>query len=143
MPEGSNAAMQAFVSAQKANARRRYDRKVNMDLSRQNSQQLFKRNITAVLNQCFDETRCEMQRQQEAAHEGGVVKAWLPQLLAEYEGLIDDLIDYALNKHRSSCALSNFPEEHNPSRDYLAEVLSQVSRDWSAFVSHMRTLLAA
>jgi len=43
MPEVSNAAMQAFVSAQKANARRRYDRKVSMDLSRQNSQQLFKR----------------------------------------------------------------------------------------------------
>lgn len=145
MSESTNTAgpveTQGFVRTQITQAKRQYDRQVNMDLSRQNSQQLFKRNMEAVLKQAFKDAEAELQKQQSGT--AGIDESWLQEWLQAYEGLIDELMEYALTKHRSSCAMSNFPEEHNPSREYINEVLGQISRDWSEFVSRTKQLLSA
>jgi hypothetical protein len=125
--------------------KRQYDRGVNRDLSQQQWQDLFQRNVTAVLQQTYQEAFTQLQQM---ATEREDPQALAPgddltrQILKPFHILIDELIQYAVQKHRSSCALSNFPEEHNPSQAYIAQVLHDIDRDWSAFVSKVAALLA-
>lgn len=124
--------------------KRQYDRGVNRDLSQQRWQALFKRNVTSLLQQVYQDALAQL-RQVTFDHEcvvgqeeaGGLSK----RVLKPFNTLIDELIQYAVHKHRSSCALSNFPEEHNPSQAYIAQVLQEVDRDWSVFVSQVSALL--
>jgi len=125
--------------------KRQYDRGVNRDLSQQLWQNLFQRNITAVLQQTYQEALTQLQQMttaREASQALAPSDKLTRQVLKPFNTLIDELIQYAVQKHRSSCALSNFPEEHNPSQAYIAQVLQDVDRDWSAFVAKVAVLLA-
>lgn len=124
--------------------KRQYDRSVNKDLSQQNSQDLFLRNVTAVLQQVYQQALAQLQQlplsEQNLESEQGSAEL-MTQLLKAFDGMIEELIHYALQKHRSSCALSNFPAEHNPSPEYLAQVIDATSWDWSAFILQVNNLL--
>jgi len=124
--------------------KRQYDRGVNRDLSQQQWQDLFKRNVTTVLKQVYQDALVQLQQvtfegESQAGQETDDRLA--KRVLNPFSVLIDELIQYAVKKHRSSCALSNFPEEHNPSPAYITQVLEEVDRDWAQFVSQMTALL--
>jgi hypothetical protein len=124
----------------RAGIRRQYDRSVNRDLSRQQWQGIFKRNVTSVLRQVYQDSLQGLRRigpeLYEEAHAASAA-----QVLRALDGVVDELIEYALQKHRSSCAMSNFPDEHNPGQAYLFEVIQETGRDWLAFVSQVEGLL--
>jgi len=40
---------------------------------------------------------------------------------------------FAVEKHRTSCALSNFPEEHKPDREYLHATRREIADLWQNF----------
>lgn len=126
------------VAELKTGLSREYDRGVNRDLSQQRHQQVFKRNITKVLQAIYRQALTELQRltfEDENQGDEKIREQELgPELLRCFDGVIEEIILYALHKHRSSCALSNFPDEHNPSPDYIAQVIEETSRDWAAFV---------
>lgn len=131
-----------------AGMRREYDRSVNRDLSEQQFQDVFRRNITMVLRETYQQALARLQ-QLTHENEGLSNKQTKDQhqelsltLLQSFDGVIEELIVYALQKHRSSCALSNFPDEHNPSEAYLSEVIEETSRDWSHFTLQVNNLLA-
>jgi len=132
---------EAHVSNLLPGMKRHYDRAVNRDLSRQLSQGIFKRNIAAVLQQGYQDA-LELLSQVDVESEGdgaGLIK----RVLQAFDNLIDELVQYALQKHRSSCALSNFPDEHNPSLDYIAEVTRAIQEERSKFVAQVANLLPA
>jgi monoamine oxidase len=53
--------------------------------------------------------------------------------------LLDDVIAF----NRTSCALSNFPDEHKPSNEYLQTILRDVAAAWREFsLTANQTLLA-
>lgn len=135
--------LERHVSSLLPGIKRQYDRGVNRDLSRQQWQDLFKRNITVVLQQAYQDALIQLQQLASERENLSEKKkdGRLEQVLTAFHMLIDELMQYALQKHRSSCALSNFPEEHNPSQAYIAQVLQQVDRDWSAFESQVAALL--
>ncbi|MEJ2141971.1 MAG: amine oxidase [Gammaproteobacteria bacterium] len=120
-----------FVTGMKSSIKRHYDRGINRDLSQQNWQNLFKRNVTGVLQQAYDDALKELK--QLSFEQGDNVLAI--EALTSFDGFIEELLDYAIQKHRTSCALSNFPDEHNPSPQYINEVLEQVEKDWKGFVA--------
>ena len=139
------AGFQSYVAGLRSGMQRQYDRGVNRDLSRQQSQNLFKRNVIEVLRQSYRQALTELQTLR--ADAGGVQPAAASsdlgtQVLKSFDGFIEELIVYALQKHRTSCALSNFPDEHKPGQDYIAEVIEEASRDWSAFAVQVNNLLA-
>lgn len=112
--------------------KREYDRQVNRDLSRQNSDGLLKRNLVDVLQRGYN-AALEKLAQLEAEH-GKVDSAdRTHSVLQPLEGAAEELIEYAVQKHRTSCALSNFPTEHRPSAAYIAEVLQAVGMQWDEF----------
>ena len=59
--------------------------------------------------------------------------ALTPQVLAPFHGLADALLVEAVHFNSSSCALSNFPFEHQPSREYLATIRRDLAAVWQAF----------
>ena len=128
-----------FVVGMKSSIKRQYDRGVNRDLSQQKWQDLFKRNVTGVLQQAYDNALSELNK---LSFEQGD-NALAIEALTSFDGFIEELLDYAIQKHRSSCALSNFPDEHNPAHDYVNEVMLEANKDWQQFAKEVNTFITA
>jgi monoamine oxidase len=129
---------EAYVAEElKRTMRREYDRSVNRDLSSQNWRGLFKRNVTLVLRQTYDASLVQLQQ----LSFGGSGSHLTLLALKAFDGMVEEFLHYVLQKHRGSCALSNFPEEHNPSEAYVEEVLAQINRDWQAFAKQVSGVL--
>ena len=100
-----------YVSGLKSGMKRQYDRSANKDLSQQNPQNLFKRNTANILRQVYADVLAELQ-QLDFECKGDCLEASVAdlreQVLAVFEGVAEELMQYALHKHRTSCALSNF-----------------------------------
>lgn len=134
MSENTLVTFAEYLSALKKMTQRQYDRNINKDLSQQKWQEIFKRNVTGSLKQAYQESLLQIQKL-DLTNE--ILK---PQLLALFEGFIEEFMQYTLHKHRTSCALSNFPDEHNPSQDYITEVLLQINADWQGFCQQVEKL---
>lgn len=136
---------QQFVRSRRAGIKDSYDAAVNGDLARQQWQGLFQRNVCAVLKALYEDSLTELRLLSLPAllKETTDSAALKEQLLKPFDGVIEEVILYALHKHRSSCALSNFDQEHNPDGDYLDTVIAIASEDWGAFVSHVDEWLTA
>ena len=107
----SLASFEQYVTELRRTMKRQYDRNVNKDLSQQKWQGLFKRNITLLLKQAYEDSLRQLQNITIDSENSYV------QALKPFEGIIEELMQYAVQKHRTSCALSNFPDEHiHPSR---------------------------
>lgn len=136
-----------YVTELKQTIKRQYDRNINKDLSRQNWQGLYKRNVTAVLKQAYCDSLVRLQsvsldhEKRETETEKGFSKLAI-QALKPFDGFVDEIMQYALQKHRTSCALSNFPDEHQPGEDYIAEVIQETTRDWQDFASQVNSIMA-
>lgn len=113
-----------YVSGLKKTMKRQYDRNVNRDLSQQRPQELLLRNVREVLNQVYQQA---LQR----ADQNGIA---ISDGLQAFDGIRDELLEYAVQKHRTSCAISNFPDEHKPGADYIAETMTAAGHDWQMFV---------
>jgi hypothetical protein len=115
---------------------RQYDRQVNRDLARQRSDDLLLRNLVAVAEQAYADALRELRalpfdRQGITVTDG--LSALTPPALRPFDGMVDQLLEYVVHKHRTSCALSNFPAEHKPSPDYIAAVMQAAADAWRAF----------
>ena len=132
-----------YVTGLRQLMKRQYDRNVNRDLSRQNWQKLFKRNLTSVLKQAYEDSLAQLQsvyyEPQELQAEKGEL---IIEALKPFDGFVEELVQYALHKHRTSCALSNFPDEHRPSSDYMVEVIQETAKDWQVFVTGVETIVS-
>ncbi len=115
-----------YVETLRKTMTRQYDRSVNRDLAQQQPQELLLRNVRAVLNQLY-------QQSLEYFPEGQGSAA-----LEVFNGIQNELIGYAVKKHRTSCAISHFPDEHSPSNTYIAKIFSAVEQDWQCFVKTLK-----
>lgn len=66
-------------------------------------------------------------------------------LLAHFEGWNKALLDAALHHNATSCALSNFPDEHQPGADMLRAITLDMAAAWREFALELnaRLLIAA
>ena len=64
-------------------------------------------------------------------------------LLAPFEGWNKDLLDAALSHNASSCALSNFAQEHRPAADTLRAITLDLAAAWREFALELNTRLLA
>jgi monoamine oxidase len=54
-------------------------------------------------------------------------------LLAAFDGFVDEFLLMVVDKHRTSCALSNFPDEHKPDAVYVNAVRRDIAELWQNF----------
>jgi monoamine oxidase len=62
-------------------------------------------------------------------------------LLAPFEGWNKGLLDAALRHNATSCALSNFPDEHQPDADMLRAITLDLAAAWREFALELNTRL--
>ena len=66
-----------------------------------------------------------------------------PDVQQPFGDLMQSVLDDAISFNRTSCALSNFPDEHHLSKEYTQVILRDIAAAWQQFsLSANRLLLA-
>ncbi|MGB1091504.1 MAG: hypothetical protein ACPGYX_05230 [Oceanobacter sp.] len=116
----------ASVEALQRQWLRQYDRSINRDLSMQNARQLMLRNLLPALDGLLTDINTRLS----SGEWGDMNREELKRLL---DGLSEQFLSAVITRHRSSCALSNFPEEHNPQGEYLEQIILATETRWAEF----------
>lgn len=125
-----------YIAGQKDILKKQYEQLLAKDLSRQQWDGCFQRNVLAVLEQAYDQALVELQA---LPFDGGKtpvdrgLSALTKQTLAAFDGFVNDFLQFVVNKHRTSCVLSNFPDEHKPDKAYVNEVMHEIAGLWQNF----------
>jgi len=140
----------ASVLTQRGMAPERYRLHLTRLLSAQQSEQLTQRALLATADQVYSETLACLDHLLPAldAASADVIHgrhALTAALLAPFDGWNKGLLDAALSFNGTSCALSNFPQEHRPDPETLRAITLDLAAAWREFVLelNMRLLTAA
>ena len=125
-----------YIAGQKTLLKKQYERLLAQDLSRQQWDGCFQRNVVAVFEQVYDGALEQLQTLSFDTSETPVERGLsdlTKQTLAVFDGFVDDFLQFAVDKHRTSCALSNFPDEHKPDNTYVNVVKRDIAGLWQNF----------
>ena len=125
-----------YIADRKSVIRQQYEKRLTEDLSRQQWQGCFQRNVVAALESFYDDALRRLHSIPFDAREYEVrngMSDLTRQILLAFNGVIDEFLLFVVDKHRTSCALSNFPEEHKPDKDYIHEVKRDIVGLWRQF----------
>lgn len=132
----SLAQFQDYLSQYKSRMKTDYQQLLAQDLSKQQWDGCFQRNVLAVLADSYTQALNFLHglpfQSGGASVERGMA-ALTRRLLPIFDGFVDEFLLFALDKHRTSCALSNFPDEHKPSEAYVDQVKRGIAALWRDF----------
>lgn len=127
---------QDYLQQRKPWMKTSYQQRLAQDLSRQQWDGCFQRNVLAVLSETYADALNHLKRLPFAAEVVRVDRGMSPltgRLVLVFDGFVDEFLVFSVDKHRTSCALSNFPDEHKPSEDYIKQVKRQIAGYWREF----------
>jgi monoamine oxidase len=125
-----------YIAERKPALKKQYEQLLAQDLSRQQSDGCFQRNVLAVLAQVYDQALTHLKTlpfDSAATLVNQGLSELTQQVLAAFDGFVDDFLAFVVDKHRTSCALSNFPDEHKPDKAYVNEVKREIAGLWQNF----------
>ncbi len=125
-----------YIAEQKPLLRKRYEKLLAHDLSQQQWDGCFGRNTLAVLGEAYDEALAFMKTlvfDSRTVQINQGLSDLTKALLVAFDGFVDEFLLFAVDKHRTSCALSNFPDEHKPDTVYLNAVRRDIAELWRNF----------
>jgi hypothetical protein len=125
-----------YIAEQKTVLEKQYQQALAQNLSRQQWDGCFQRNVLAVLERAYDDALAQLQKLPFDSSETPVdcgLSDLTRQTLAAFDGFTDDFLQFVVDKHRTSCALSNFPDEHKPDKSYVNEVKRDIAGLWQHF----------
>jgi len=124
------------VAEQKSVLKKHYEQLLGHDLSQQQWDGCFQRNVLAALEQAYNEAFAKIQLlpfdSSKVQVENGLVDL-TKQVLVIFDGFVDEFLLFVVDKHRTSCALSNFPDEHKPDNTYINAVKRDIAGLWQNF----------
>jgi monoamine oxidase len=117
-------------------------------LSSQQSEQLTQRALLATADQVYSESLAQLDELVPAldavsAEVLGGRHALTAVLLAAFEGWNKGLLDAALSFNATSCAMSNFEQEHKPDAETLRAISLDLGAAWREFALELNTRLLA
>lgn len=125
-----------YIAERKPLLKLQYEKILAYDLSRQQWQECFQRNVSAALGSFYDDALLQLKSlpfdSSQCSVTNGRSELTL-QVLNLFHGFSDEFLGFVIDKHRTSCALSNFPDEHKPGRDYVNQVKLDISELWRNF----------
>ena len=141
-------AFSASVLSLRGMAPERYRLHLTRVLVAQQSDMLIQRALLATADQCYSEALARLDQLLDDldAANADVANgrhALTAALLAPFEGWNKGLLDAALSFNASSCALSNFPQEHQPDADTLRAITLDLAAAWREFAIELNTRLLA
>jgi len=137
---------EAWVGAQRAQAIDRYRGLLNRSLALQQREQLTQRSVVGAAEQLYAEALARLADIDWALHPVGSVQGrsdLTPAVLAPFSGFSKALLDAAVAFNRTSCAISNFPDESAPAPDYVAAIVRDLAAAWREFALNANDLLMA
>jgi monoamine oxidase len=142
----SLARFSAWVRSQRDAAFDSYRHRLNRELATQRREQLTQRAVLESIEEVYakaldvlDDLSFDMSH---IAVERGR-SALTPDVQKPFRDLMQSLMDDVIAFNRTSCALSNFPDEHHLSKEYMQAILRDLAAAWQEFsLSANRLLLA-
>lgn len=64
-----------------------------------------------------------------------------PSVLSPFSGFNSALLEQVVQFNQGSCAISNFPDEHAPARDYVETISRDLAAAWREFAVNVNNLL--
>ncbi|MGY6217652.1 flavin monoamine oxidase family protein [Methylolobus aquaticus] len=128
----SLSSFRTWVNTRRSDAFERYRRHLNQKLASQLREQITQRAVLGTMEQIYSEALAVIEDlpfepDQEANSE------LTYQLLSPFVGFNKALLDQVLAFNRTSCALSNFPDEHVVSPEYLETIARDLAAAWREF----------
>ena len=62
-------------------------------------------------------------------------------LLESFDGFNMSLLEEVVQFNRGSCAISNFPDEHDPAKDYIETISRDLAAAWREFAINVNNVL--
>jgi monoamine oxidase len=136
----------AWVAAQRASPLDRYRHHLHQYLASQQREQLTQRALLVALEQLYSEAldaldALPFDTSGIAIHNGR--SDLTPAVLEPFDGFIKHLTEEAVQFNRGSCALSNFPAEHDPAEDYVETISRDLAAAWREFALSANGVLVA
>lgn len=135
---------QAWVDLQRGSAFNGYRHRLNLGLSRQQRDQLTQRALLESVEEVFSAALGQLKdlpfRTDGVAVERGR-SALTPLVQAPFGTFLKSLVDDVAAFNRTSCALSNFPQEHRLGGEYMQVILRDVAAAWQEFSRSANALL--
>lgn len=145
-PSSGNADCLAWFSAQVAAQRmaviERYRQHLQRYLAAQAKEQITQRALLDTVEQVYSEALDQLGALPFAA--AGIQRGrsdLTPSVLAAFAGFNSALLDAVVQFNRGSCALSNFPDEHNPAQDYVDTIARDLAAAWHEFALNVNGVL--
>lgn len=135
-----------WVDTQHREAFERYRRLLQQNLAKQMKEQLTQRAVLAAMEQVYSEALALLDDVPFNASLEGVDQGrsgLTPKVLAPFLGFNKALLDEVTAYNRSSCAISNFPDEHDVSPEYLETIARDLAAAWREFALGVNDLLVA
>lgn len=134
-----------WVGTQQPAAFERYRRLFQQDLALQRHQQLTQRSVLTAMEQTYGEALAQLEQlpltDATPAQQGR--SSLTPLVLAPFSGFNKSLLEQVVAYNRSSCAISNFPDEHQVPPDYLETIARDLAAAWREFALAANQLLLA
>ncbi|CAN2532272.1 hypothetical+protein [Methylocapsa aurea] len=134
--EASMARFREWVNAKRAPTFASYRQRLNFGLSNGQREQITQRAMLGAMEAVLKEAIAVLEG---LPFDHSVVSVdkgrsdLTPLAQKAFDGFIQELLDGVIDYNRTSCALSNFPEEHKPSKDYLNVTLLDIAAAWKEF----------
>lgn len=136
----------AWVAAQSDPAFDSYRQRLNRSLALQQKDQLTQRAVLGSIEEVFSKALIVLDDL--VFDTSGVAvecgrSALTPEIQAPFREMMQALLDDVTAFNRTSCALSNFPDEDHLSKEYMQTILRDVAAAWQEFSLAANMLLVA
>ena len=135
-----------WVAGQQNDVLEIYRRNLNKLMASPDKEIVTQRAMVATVEQVFSEALMRLEQLPFDMTNVAVDKgrsALTPDVLKTFDGFIQYLIDAVIQYNRTSCALSNFPGEDKPSKDYLQAILRDIAAAWKEFALSVNSFFIA
>jgi monoamine oxidase len=142
----SLAQFREWASGQGAAAFESYRVRLNKSLARQLRDQLTQRAILAAVEEVFSKALALLDHLPFDTRVVEVEKGrsnLTPAVQAAFGTFLQKLMDEVIAFNATSCALSNFPDEHHLSEEYVQTILRDIAAAWREFSLAANALLIA
>jgi monoamine oxidase len=147
-PTSGNAACLACfgegVATLRAGAFERYRQHLHRYLAAQAKAQLTQRALLDTVEQVYSEALDQLGGLPFDTAAVGIQRGrsdLTPSVLDPFDGFNRSLLDEVVQFNRGSCAISNFPDEHDPAQDYVETISRDLAAAWREFAINANAVL--
>lgn len=144
--EASLARFAAWVDARSDEVFENYRRRLNRALASQERNNLTQVAVLGSMDEVFQQALRLLAtlpfEMDDVAIERGRA-ALTPRIQKPFGDLLQSMMDDVVAFNQTSCALSNFPDEHKLSREYIRVIMQDIAAAWREFSLEVNALLVA